>query len=297
MCPADPRVDTGTDAEREEDHDAAEPAGPDGVEPAYRDQVQGRGCGPQDTADDEVSAGADGAGSRPQLLRRPHPTDTSGAYRVPSRLSRLLRTRSPRCEWPGCGARAGRCDLDHDRAWPDGPTCACNLGRLCRFHHRRKQELMRKTRQRDGGVRWTDPTGRSWLSPHQHPTPEPAVRTVPGLRTLTEQERADLEAWAEQQDLGCSHEYGCVLDTDQRPMTTTTTAAGTQAEVQAGTRDGCAHLDPMADRLELRVDNPFDTRLDDTDVLGELILHGDGWGLALDDPTHWGGEDIRRAVT
>jgi hypothetical protein len=132
---------------------------------------------------------------------------------------------------------------------------------------------MGKTRQRDGSLRWTDPTGRSWTSPSQHPPPEPAVRTLPGLRTLTAQEQADRDAWAELEADGCSREHGCVHD-----PSTPQPATG---------QDGCAHLDPDADRLELRADDPFDTPLDDTDVLGELIAHGDGWGLALDDPTRW----------
>ena len=81
--------------------------------------------GPEDPVADP---GAPGTAARPQLLRWPHPTGTPGAYRVPTRLRRFLQVRSPRCEWPGCGARAARCDQDHDRAWPHGPTCACNLG-------------------------------------------------------------------------------------------------------------------------------------------------------------------------
>jgi hypothetical protein len=55
-------------------------------------------------------------------------------------------TCAPRCEWPGCGARAVHSDTEHDRAWPDGPTCACNLGPCCRKHHRIKQLGWTKTR-------------------------------------------------------------------------------------------------------------------------------------------------------
>jgi hypothetical protein len=111
---------------------------------------------------------------RPRLHTRPHPADTAGAYRIPARLQRFLAVRAPRCEWPGCGARASRCDLDHDVAWPHGPTCACNCGPLCRRHHRIKQAGWVKHRTADG-VRWTGPTGRQTLSPGQHP-PVPRVR-------------------------------------------------------------------------------------------------------------------------
>ena len=62
---------------------------------------------------------------QPVVLSRPHPTGTPGSYRVPARLRRFLSVRSPRCEWPGCGARAVCCDLDHDPAWPpDRPAPA-----------------------------------------------------------------------------------------------------------------------------------------------------------------------------
>ena len=103
-------------------------------------------------------------------------------YRPPRPLQQLVRVRAPRCEWPGCGHRSVRagagCDLDHDLAWPHGPTCACNLGPLCRRHHRVKQQGWTKRRRADGSVAWTAPTGRRWTSPGQHPTPA-SSRPVP----------------------------------------------------------------------------------------------------------------------
>lgn len=129
---------------------------------------------------------------RPQpasALTRPQLADP-GSYVPPQRLKKLLRARAPRCEWPGCGARACRavaagCDLDHDLAWPFGPTCACNLGPLCRRHHRIKQLGWQKTRLSNGAVRWASPSGRMWLSPAQHPPLAPARRRVaPGVWTL-----------------------------------------------------------------------------------------------------------------
>ena len=132
--------------------------------------------GDHDPPDDQ--AGADppdlSERRRPRLRTRPHPPDTAGPYRVPARLQRFLTVRAPRCEWPGCGARASRCDLDHDLAWPHGATCACNCGPLCRRHHRVKQLGWIKQRTADG-VRWTGPTGRLTLSPGQH-LPVPTVR-------------------------------------------------------------------------------------------------------------------------
>ena len=125
----------------------------------------------------------------PRVLRRPHLADP-GPYRPSKRQQRLLRVRAPRCEWPGCGRRASRavasgCDVDHDLAWPFGPTCSCNLGPLCRRHHRIKQLGWIKHRRTDGSIRWTSPTGRTWTSPNQHTPPTPQRhRVAPGVWRL-----------------------------------------------------------------------------------------------------------------
>ena len=39
------------------------------------------------------------------------------------------------CQAPGCQVPAERCDIDHRRPFPDGPTAGDNLGPLCRRHH------------------------------------------------------------------------------------------------------------------------------------------------------------------
>jgi hypothetical protein len=69
-------------------------------------------------------------------------------------------------------------DVDHDRAHPAEPTCACNSGPLCRRHHRVNQLLMGKIRTATGVV-WTDPTDRRWTSPGQHQPPASQVRPLP----------------------------------------------------------------------------------------------------------------------
>ena len=125
---------------------------------------------------------------RPALRMQSHPVDTPGAYRVPTRLARVVRVRAPRCEWPGCGHRAAGCDLDHDLAWPAGPTCACNLGPLCRRHHRLKQLLLAKARGERSAVRWTSPTGRTWTSPSQHTVPPRPCRPLPPVMARHEDE-------------------------------------------------------------------------------------------------------------
>jgi hypothetical protein len=126
-----------------------------------------------------------------------HPPGTPGAYQVTGALRDLIFTRAPRCEWPGCGWWAGGCDAEHDLAHPAGPTCACNLGPLCRHHHRIKQLGWTKTRHRDGGLTWIHPDGRQWLSPAQHQPPEPAVRPAPPLPPLSEWDEPDPDALAE----------------------------------------------------------------------------------------------------
>jgi hypothetical protein len=130
--------------------------------------------------------------SRPVVLSCPHPVGRPGPYRVPAALRRLLQARAPRCEWPGCGARAVVCDLDHDLAWPAGPTCGCDLGPGCRRHHRIKQLGWTKTRLPDSTVAWTSPTGRTWTSPSQHDRPAAPVRPLPPLPTAAAHDRQEV---------------------------------------------------------------------------------------------------------
>lgn len=59
-------------------------------------------------------------------------------YRPSAALERAVRARDVTCRWPGCRARAARCDLDHTVPFPRGGTTACNLACLCRLHHRVK---------------------------------------------------------------------------------------------------------------------------------------------------------------
>jgi hypothetical protein len=136
---------------------------------------------------DQQLLAAAALGRPPDTARAaPHPPHTPGPYRVPTRMARYLRIRRPRCEWPGCGVRATRRDLDHDIPHPDGPTCPCNLGPLCRRHHQIKQHGWTKHRRPDGTVRFTTSTGQSWLSPSPHQPPENPARPLPPLPERTE---------------------------------------------------------------------------------------------------------------
>jgi hypothetical protein len=141
---------------------------PEGLAP--QDGVPGNGG--------SVEAPSDGVAPSAVQERAAHPAATPGPYRVRPRLRRAVTVRAPRCEWPGCGVRAECCDIDHDEAHPDGPTCSCNLGPLCRRHHQVKQQGWTK-RRGSAGVTFTSPTGRSWLSRPQHAAPATPVRQVP----------------------------------------------------------------------------------------------------------------------
>ena len=177
-----------------------------------------------------------------------HPPGEPGPYRPPRRVRRLTTARAPRCEWPGCGARAVVCDAEHDRAWPEGPTCACNLGPCCRRHHRVKQCGWVKTRHRDGSLTWTSPTGRAWLSPAQHQPPQPAtrpLRPVPTPSPWDELDPAELDdlLWA---------------------------------------------LDLLPDDDLHNTKAALDQDVPDSDRLGQRLTSGDTrWTLDLDDPYRW----------
>jgi hypothetical protein len=95
---------------------------------------------------------------RGQALGPPPPTD---GYTAGSELDRFVRLRDRRCRFPGCRARARTCDLDHRRAWPDGPTAHHNLCCLCEHHHRLKHQApgWRFDATDDGGLAVTMPNG------------------------------------------------------------------------------------------------------------------------------------------
>jgi hypothetical protein len=85
----------------------------------------------------------------------------------PSRfLQHLIMARTPSCTAPGCGRPAARCDLDHTVPYDQGgPTCECNLGTLCRHHHRCKQAQGWRLAQPSPGVMsWSTPAGRCYFT-------------------------------------------------------------------------------------------------------------------------------------
>jgi hypothetical protein len=117
------------------------------------------------------------------------PTESPGYVPSPP-LQRFVRARDRRCRFPGCRARAIRCDLDHNTPWPAGPTSADNLCCLCRHHHRLSHQAPGWTMHRhpDGGLEWTGPSGDHVTTyPPRYGTdddlPPPTAHAAPARQT------------------------------------------------------------------------------------------------------------------
>jgi hypothetical protein len=96
-----------------------------------------------------------------------HPGQSAPEPRyVPSAgLARFVRCRDLTCRFPGCEAPADVCDLDHTIPYPVGPTCASNLGCLCRKHHLFKTFWGWQLRQLpDATMIWTSPSGQTYTT-------------------------------------------------------------------------------------------------------------------------------------
>ena len=85
-------------------------------------------------------------------------------YRPSLSLREYVVARDQTCRSPGCRRPAWRGDLDHTVPYEcGGETCACNLGGLCRTHHRLKQMAGWRLQQlRPGVFEWTTPAGRRY---------------------------------------------------------------------------------------------------------------------------------------
>jgi hypothetical protein len=90
----------------------------------------------------------------------------SAGYQPSPTLRHLVKTRSPRCGYPGCRRPAWRCDDDHVIPHhKGGRTCECNLHPLCRHHHQVKQAPGWHLTQPEPGVLvWTTPSGRTYTT-------------------------------------------------------------------------------------------------------------------------------------
>ena len=87
-------------------------------------------------------------------------------------LRHLTQVRHATCTGPGCRRPAAACDFEHNIPHEaGGRTCLCNGNPKCRFDHRLKQDPRWTAEQLpDGGVRWTAPSGRQYLTePTRYP--------------------------------------------------------------------------------------------------------------------------------
>jgi hypothetical protein len=92
-----------------------------------------------------------------------HTLETDGC-KVPETMRRWLTARDQTCRNPICRHRASQCDMDHTLAFDKGGrTCPCDLGALCRRHHRLKQ-LPGWHVEQDGKAAFT------WTTPPESPT-------------------------------------------------------------------------------------------------------------------------------
>jgi hypothetical protein len=96
----------------------------------------------------------------------------SRGYQPGPTLRHLIKIRNPTCTAPGCRRPAQRCDLDHTTPYQvGGRTCECNLGPVCRSHHKCKQlPRWTLTQTSPGSFTWTTPGGRTYrTAPAEYP--------------------------------------------------------------------------------------------------------------------------------
>jgi hypothetical protein len=90
------------------------------------------------------------------------PPEATDGYRPAADLDRFVRARDRRCRFPGCRRPVPRTgELDHDTAYPDGPTAAANLAGYCTANHRGKHQARgwRHELHPDGRLTIATPTG------------------------------------------------------------------------------------------------------------------------------------------
>ena len=97
---------------------------------------------------------------------------STGSYVPSPRLREYVMARDVTCRHVTCGQPAWRGDLDHTIPWDaGGRSCRCNLGPICRTHHKVKQLPGWQLEQvRPGWFRWTTPAGLSYdVGPDPYP--------------------------------------------------------------------------------------------------------------------------------
>ena len=99
------------------------------------------------------------------------------AYRIPEAMKAFVKGRDGGCRFPGCGARAEVCDIDHVVPYDQGgATAPANLQCLCRRCHNLKTDgMVTATITKDATVAWTMPDG-STVTTMPHGPVAPTIR-------------------------------------------------------------------------------------------------------------------------
>ena len=103
---------------------------------------------------------------------------TTYRYRPTAAMSTVIAALDGVCTAPGCTTAAHRCDVDHSRPWPAGPTAIVNLCSRDRRHHNHKTRgTWIATTDGDGVTLWRTCSGRSYLT-GRHRYDDPLGRPV-----------------------------------------------------------------------------------------------------------------------
>ena len=103
------------------------------------------------------------------------------SYEVPDRLREQTELIDGTCRFPWCTRPAMKSECDHVIAHAeDGPTCGCNMGGLCKRHHRLKtHSAWTYTMLEPGTFLWTSPHGYQFLRDHHGTLDVTAERPPP----------------------------------------------------------------------------------------------------------------------
>ena len=113
------------------------------------------------------------AGARGSVWRRLVSDPVNGAaldlstyrYRPTAAMANAIAALDGVCTAPGCTTAAHRCDIDHNRPWPAGPTVIANPWSRDRRHHNHKTRgTWNGTTDGDGVTLWRTCSGRSYLT-------------------------------------------------------------------------------------------------------------------------------------
>jgi hypothetical protein len=103
---------------------------------------------------------------------------TTYRYRPTAAMASTVAALDGACTAPGCTTAAHRCDVDHGRPWPTGPTAVANLFARDRRHHNHKTRgTWTATTDGDGVTLWRTCSGRGYLT-GRHRYDDPLARPV-----------------------------------------------------------------------------------------------------------------------